>query len=196
MLLTFALGALCGVAAGRGRGGRLAGLTTLRFRAPILLAAATLTQAVVAVGAPAPRVAALRAAYVLVGSWLTINALHQRGGVRLGCVALGIGWLLNLLPIMVNGGMPVSAAALERIGAPHTMSVTEGHFNKHVPAGHDTRLTALGDVIPLSMAASIISIGDIVMLVGIALVLASGMTRVAELQSRGDVSFDALKACR
>lgn len=196
MLLTFALGALCGVAVGRGRGGRLAGLTTLRFRAPILLAAAALIQAVVAVGTPAHRVAALGTAYLMVGSWLTINALHQRRGVRLGCVALGIGWLLNLLPIMLNGGMPVSGAALERIGAPKTMSVTEGHFNKHVPAGQDTRLTALGDVLPLSMANSIISIGDIVMMVGIALVLASGMTRVAERRPKSDGACDIGRPAR
>lgn len=193
-MVTFVLGALCGVAAGRVRGGRLISLTTLRFRAPILLAVAALTQAGAAIVDPNHRLAAVAAAYAVVGIWLMMNAFHERKGIRLGCVVLGVGWLLNLVPIMLNGGMPVSAAGLERVGAPKTISVTEGHFYKHVPAGHETRLIALGDVIPLPMAASVISIGDIVMLAGIALVVAAGMTSVPELQSRGNVSCQATRS--
>lgn len=195
-MVTFCLGALCGVAVGRARGGRLAGLTTLRFRAPILLVVAALAHSCVAIVAPDYRMAALGSAYTIVGIWLLRNAFHHRGGLRLGFVALGVGWLLNIIPVMLNGGMPVSADGLERVGAPRTMPVTEGHFSKHVPADRDTRASVLGDVIPLRMVATVISVGDIVVLAGIALVVASGMTTVAEVPSRRVVAPDAAKMGR
>ena len=195
-MMTFCLGALCGVAVGRGRGGRLAGLTTLRFRAPILLVVAALAQACLAVVAPDHRAVGIGSANAIVGIWLVRNAFHHRGGLRLGFVALGVGWLLNLIPVMLNGGMPVSAAGLERVGAPRTMPVTEGHFWKHVPADRDTRASVLGDVIPVRMVASVISVGDIVVLAGIALVVASGMTSVAEVPGQQVVAPDAAKTGR
>jgi hypothetical protein len=178
MFMTFGFGALFGVAVGLGRGGRLSGLTTLRFRAPILLLFASVTQALLGAIAPSRRLLALGVAYAVVGMWLLRNSFHHRGGVRLGCAVLTVGWLLNLIPIVLNGGMPVSAHGLERIDAPRTMSVTEGHFSKHVPADHDSRVSVLGDVIPLPLAASVVSIGDIVLLAGIALVVAFSMTNV------------------
>ena len=192
-MVTFAIGVLCGIAVGCRRGGRVARLTTLRFRAPTLLAVAALTQAGFAVVAPGYRVVALGVAYAVVGIWLTLNAFHHRGGVRLGCVVLVVGWLLNLIPIMLNGGMPVSADALERVGASKSMSVTEGHFSKHVPAGRDTRLSVLGDVIPLPVTASVVSIGDIILLAGIARVVASGTISVAGAPRLEVVPLDATR---
>jgi hypothetical protein len=175
-MVMLCLGALCGVAIGRTRGGRLASLSALRFHAPLLLALAALAQAGFGVVTPSYRSVAIALAYAVVGIWLVLNACLQRGGIRLGCVVLGGGLLLNLIAIMPNGGMPVSTEALERVGAPRSMSVTEGHFYKHVAADRDTRMSGLGDVIPLPFAATVVSIGDIVMLTGIALVVGSGMT--------------------
>lgn len=175
-MVMLCLGALCGVAIGRARGGGLAGLGGLRFHAPLLLALAALAQAGFGVVTPSYRSVAIAFAYVVVGVWLAVNACLQRGGVRLGCVVLCGGWLLNLIAIIPNGGMPVSADALEHVGAQRTMSVTQGHFYKHVAADRDTQMSRLGDVIPLPFAATVVSIGDIVMLAGIALVVGSGMT--------------------
>jgi uncharacterized membrane protein len=75
--------------------------------------------------------------------------------------------------------MPVSESALESAGIAPSTSVTVGHLSKHVPVNHGTVLRALGDVIPLSWLRSVISIGDIVMAVGIGLLVAAAMRAAA-----------------
>lgn len=176
-MLIVGIGAVAGLALGRAGGGRLRALAGLRFRAPLLLCAAVLIQAGMGLVAPGRRWLAIGVAYAVVGAWLLLNAAHQRGGLRAALVILAVGWMLNAAPVALNGGMPVSGQGLQAVGAPLTTAVSEGHLYKHVPAGPDTLLAVLGDVIPVRAVASVVSVGDVVMVVGLLLVVAFAMTQ-------------------
>lgn len=98
-------------------------------------------------------------------------------------MALGLlaaGWLLNLAAIVPNGGMPVSLHAAREIGAPAHIDVTEGNLYKHVPASGETALPWLGDVVPVRALGSVISVGDVVMFLGLVLAVGSGMAPTPE----------------
>jgi hypothetical protein len=176
-MLILPVGVLSGLALGRMRGGRLGGLAELRFRSLAVLWLAVAIQLGLGVVPAAGRQVAVELSYALVGAWLVLNARPGDGAVRAGMALLALGWLLNMVPITLNGGMPVSRQALWEVGAPASTAVAEGHLFKHLPADRRTAAPALGDVIPVPAAASVISIGDVVMLVGVAGVLAAGMTR-------------------
>ena len=176
-MLILGLGALAALAVGLAIGGRLGALAALRFRAPLLLVAALVTQAGIGLLAPGQRRLGTGLAYALVGAWLVRNARHHGGRLGAAFAVVAVGWMLNAAPVVLNGAMPVSLRGLQDVGAPPTVSVSEGHLYKHVLAGPDTALAGLGDVIPLRAVASVISVGDIVMLVGVMLVIAFGMAR-------------------
>ena len=69
-------------------------------------------------------------------------------------------------------------------GAPATFRVSSGHLYKHVAATASSDLRPLGDVIPLRPLKTVVSVGDIVMLAGIATIVAAGM------QEQGDGAID------
>ena len=66
----------------------------------------------------------------------------------------------------------------EAVGRPHAV-VTHGNLWKHVEASSRTTLRPLGDVIPINvpLLRSVISAGDVLMLLGIALGVAVAMGR-------------------
>jgi hypothetical protein len=123
--------------------------------------------------------------YFVVGWWVFENARASSGGARVGLSLVDVGWTLNLLVIIPNRGMPVSGSALVHAGIVPSTSVTVGHLSKHVSVNHSTVLSALGDVIPLSWFRSVISIGDIVMAVGIGLLVATALKGPAAGHSPG-----------
>jgi hypothetical protein len=100
--------------------------------------------------------------------------------------------VLNAIVMAVNGGMPVSRFALVAAGFPKTMNVAQGHFYKHTAMTDLTRLRLLGDIIPFHLARTVLSPGDLLMLMGIAVVswTATGpvpygrRVRLAKLASR------------
>lgn len=81
----------------------------------------------------------------------------------------GIGVLMNLTVIAVNGGMPVLAGAAE-VASGFTISEPDvsGSF-KHVPLDESSRLAFFADVIPLRLAGigEVISLGDIFLALGL-----------------------------
>jgi Family of unknown function (DUF5317) len=162
------------VAAAYLRGGRLSCLASLRVRHLWLLGVAALVHlgtaltkdSVLGVGARFP---ALMVAYGLVALWLFLNRSSARG---LSVVALG--WLLNLTVIAANHGMPVSANALQRAGV-HTGNLTQGNLYKHVPMTSDTRLHSLGDAVPVIPLGIVVSAGDVLLALGLAAFVYSGM---------------------
>lgn len=171
---------LVGVAWGYGSGGRLQVLAGVSLRAPFLLPVALGLQ--MALGRPplnsladGPRFAVVVISYGFTGAWLVVNA---RTGPRCLRAALGLlaaGWILNLVVMVPNGGMPVSPSAMDAIGVPTTAAAEEGYLSKHVTASPSTVLLFLGDVIPASGLRSVLSIGDLVMAVGLSTALARGM---------------------
>ncbi len=173
-MLMFVAGAACGTGVGLLRGGRLGRLAELRLRAPLLVATALLLQAGAGLLPANRRLASVALSYVLVGGWLVANAAGRPAPLRRAVGLLAAGWLLNVVPMAANGGMPVSTHALERAGVPH-MDVEDGHLFKHVPASAATVAPWLGNVIPVRAVRGVVSVGDIAMLAGVALFVASGM---------------------
>jgi hypothetical protein len=92
-------------------------------------------------------------------------------------VIMGLGFLLNAIPIFLNGGaMPVSAKAATAAGLSLNMS-KEGLYTL---INENTRVWFLGDVIPLTFLRNFaISIGDILALLGLILFIITGMRKIA-----------------
>lgn len=175
----FALVGLGGTAVGLARGGRLRRLLALRLRAAPLAFACLGAQLALGAGGGSPppvlRDAVVVASYAGIGLWLVLNARSQRDGLRLAFVVLAVGWLLNVVPMALNDGMPVSAAALRAAGASGE-EVDEGNLWKHVPATSSTEAAWLGDVIPVAPARAVISVGDVVLLAGVGAVVALALS--------------------
>ena len=114
------LAVLVGLLAGWAIGGSLNALLDVRLRHAPLVVGAIATQLALELpgvrGWPSGlRFAILLATYLVVGWWLLENARVHRQAVRgLGFDVVGGGWTLNALVIALNGGMPVSEAALDR----------------------------------------------------------------------------------
>jgi hypothetical protein len=178
----FALAGLGGVAVGLARGGRLRSLVGLRLRAAPLVWACLGAQAALGVagdGPPSPvRDGVLVASYAGVAVWLGLNAAAHRGGTALAFGVLLAGWLLNVVPMALNDGMPVSASARRTVGAGEG-AVTEGNLWKHVPATADSEVAWLGDVIPVAPLGAVMSVGDVVLLGGVGGLVAAALTRTS-----------------
>jgi hypothetical protein len=171
----WAIAILLAVAVASVRGGRLRHLAELPLPALLLApvwAAAGLELAAGYVPAER-RFAVTLASYFLVAGFLGpyLVVLRRRriaGGVQAGVGLLALGWLLNLLPIVANGGMPVSRHALARAGLAWIGNVHHGYLYKHVPLGSGTHLGALGDLVPIPLwpVGIVVSVGDLVLAVG------------------------------
>lgn len=78
------------------------------------------------------------------------------------------GLAMNLLVIGVNGGMPVSASALEVAGARPEGLAGEGTLKHHL-MGPDDILTPLADVIGIpEPVGAVVSVGDLFLYAGVA----------------------------
>lgn len=107
------------------------------------------------------------------GAILAFAVLNIRvGGMVLVVAGLG----LNLLVTVLNWGMPVSTSALVSAGVVDSSTASGLTLSGGRVVGEGARLGFLGDVIPLPWG-QVISIGDVLVLVGIALVTASVLRR-------------------
>lgn len=97
-----------------------------------------------------------------------------------GFLVMAAGVALNLLVIALNGGMPVSEAAVLTVGgAAGARAVVAGDLFHSVMTGA-TKLAFLSDVLPLPGfrgLRGVFSIGDVLMFVGIVAVLSSCESR-------------------
>jgi hypothetical protein len=100
--------------------------------------------------------------------WIALQRRH------LASVLLGIGVALNVAVVAANGGMPVDPGALASVGR-RDVDVSRGFLYKHVPMTRDTRLSWLGDRIPVPIQRNVISVGDVLMAVAICLWVADGV---------------------
>jgi hypothetical protein len=106
--------------------------------------------------------AMLVGSYVLLLAFLTVNRWVPAAGV------MAVGLLLNLVVVGANGGMPVSAAAVERAGGSPT-ALAEGEAAKHHVADGDDLFAPLGDVIPIPQPIGVVlSVGDLLLYLGMA----------------------------
>lgn len=92
---------------------------------------------------------------------------------------MALGLLLNFLVIAVNGGMPVSVELTERYQSTEALQrLKEDPDLLHVPLTDGSSLSFLADVIPIPPpypASGIISLGDIVLAIGVLLFVQRAM---------------------
>jgi Family of unknown function (DUF5317) len=154
--------------------GVLAGLVRprrTRFGGPRAVAvvfAAAAIQVVSTATSGAVHAVLLTISVVLGALWIALQRRH------LATLLLAIGAGLNILVVAANGGMPVDTDALARVGR-RDVDVTRGFLYKHVPMTGDTRLSWLGDRIPVPIQRNVISVGDVVMAIAICLWVADGV---------------------
>lgn len=174
--LSFLLVAL-GVLAGLARGGKVGNITIARFRLPVFVFAGLLMQ----LGAELYAVFAdsgirdsglgfgiLAASYALLVLFVLANIKLR------GMLMIGLGLVLNLTVITLNGGMPVSVSAAWAAGFDPSEYLRTAV--KHRALGPSTRLPFLADVIPLPGLRKVISPGDILFGLGI-FFLVEGLVR-------------------
>lgn len=163
-----------GVAAGYLAGGRLRNLECLTLTRPwlVLLALGLQLVAFSPVGAALPQPTAVILHFASYGllAWFVVLNRH-----RLGVSIAGLGLGLNLVTIAANGGhMPASRAALHLAGTAYSGET----LNNSAVLGAGTRLGFLGDIFaaPSWMpAANVFSLGDVLIVAGIAVLLAASM---------------------
>jgi hypothetical protein len=172
------------IGVGYATGGRLRHLADLHFRALFLLAAGIVgqTAALLALGPPPNRLADAVTifTYGALAVWLVLNLRDEARAIRAGLVLVLVGWLLNFVVIVPNHGMPVSSRALREIGSPGDHN---GVYYKHIAETDRTFARPLGDVIPVRVLRAVVSLGDLVLFLGLGLVVAAGMHRAGAEQS-------------
>lgn len=163
-----------GLAAGYAMGGRLRNIERLRIHLPWL--------AIVALGLQFVAFSSLRGSLgstgvvtlhlVSYGLLLWFVIVNRQ---RVGIVVAGAGLLANLLAITLNGGyMPASRHALDVAGVQFSGTTA----NNSTVIGAGTRLSFLGDVFAIpdgTILANVFSVGDVLIVVGVAILLASAM---------------------
>jgi len=152
-LLLLPAACLAGLLGGIASGGRLERVLARPPRGLVVLVSAGGLGAVAAAeGVVAPWVASSG----LVGLFAALNL--RRWGMPLVLLAT----LSNMLVVSANGAMPVTADAAEAIG--YSASDIDGGLHTH-----DTQHTvaaALGDRIPLPAISQVVSVGDVLLVVG------------------------------
>jgi hypothetical protein len=168
-----------GLLAGALLGGCFANLERLSLRLAWLVVVALLLQIVAfsPLGARLPHLAVIALHIASYGLLLACAAVNLR---RPPLMCLGVGLLSNAVTIVANGGyMPASRAALRLAGLPISIQP----HNNSVLAGSSTHFAFLGDIFALPHAvplANIFSVGDILIAVGLAWLIAEAMRQPAD----------------
>jgi hypothetical protein len=122
----------------------------------------------------------------LVGIWLVINLPKRNAAFQAAILAILLGGLMNAAAIAANGRMPFSESALRAAQVSTEQRARGDRSPKHVAADEDTRLLWLGDIIPVAPIEKVVSIGDIVLLLGVAALLTGAMRAPsAGIRNRG-----------
>jgi hypothetical protein len=106
---------------------------------------------------------ALGASLAVLLSFVAANA-HLTGVLVIGC-----GLLLNLVAVVLNGGMPVRGEALVSAGVVEQgeLATTTLRGARHLETRADS-LAVLGDVLPVPVTREVLSFGDLIILAGTA----------------------------
>jgi hypothetical protein len=159
------------------RPGGLRALSRLRLRGLVLIWAAAAVQFVRVTDQPWAtafleyRGGALPVAlmWVLAVMFVAVNFSPLPWRMRVGFGVLAVGFTLNTLVIVLNGAMPFSAQAARWAGLSEQVIAEAGSRYQQTSAG--TSLAALGDVIPVPVLQKVVSVGDLLMFVGISWLL-------------------------
>jgi hypothetical protein len=131
-----------------------------RVHKPALLVAGVVGQVVAARLHDQPAASLMLLSLVLL-AWFAISNLHLTG---MGVVAIGL--CANIVPIVLNQGMPVRPKALVHADVVAADEVTNVDLSggRHLE-GPDDRMVALADIIPVPAAQQVVSFGDLIIFV-------------------------------
>ncbi len=177
-----------GLVVGAARGGHLDGLISARPRWWGLIAAGFALHAL-AESFDLPLAVSLS----IIGMFALMVGLAANVPTIAGAGVTAVGVAMNLVPLALNGAVPVRFEALTEAGI-----VDESTARAQVTSvGHlleletsTTRLGGLGDVIPIPFLSSVISIGDLVTFAGVIVMVAGLMAA----RRRGGLHVDDLFA--
>ena len=174
MLLLYSI--VAGLLIGRLLGGSARHLEDVRFTWWPLALAGLVVQLVLFAGPVAERVGPEGPA-IYVASTLAVLAALLRNLALPGLTIVALGAILNLVPVLANGGaMPSSPDAWLALNGVAELPVR--HFSNSVLIGPDTPFAILGDIFvwprPLPLA-NVFSIGDAVIALGAVVFLVVGM---------------------
>ena len=167
VLITLVLAVGIGLLAG----GRLSGLSAMRFRLVPAALAGLLLQFLVPPG--------IWQQVLLFASFLLLSAFAVANIKIPGFTLILAGIVMNFVVIGVNAGMPVPRWSLERSDQIQELEflIEHGGAKHHLATEEDT-LMFLADVIPLpSPIRQSVSAGDVVTYAGVAYVIVAGMRR-------------------
>jgi len=105
---------------------------------------------------------------------IVVLANHREVGMWIA----GLGILMNFIVIGANAGMPVLPQAAVIAGADSTDLALDA---KHVVLDSDSRLVFLADVIPVPFLRQVLSMGDVLLAVGLGLFLEDHLRRPLRL---------------
>lgn len=170
MLTAFVVALAAGVGA-RLRGGSVQDLAETTFRWTPLLVAGLFVQIGFVYWDPpwlgeGGGLAVILLTNLAVAAWLVVNRTLP------GLLMAGVGMALNLLVITANGAMPVLESSARTAGV--TESIEDASL-KHEALDDDTVLPWLGDVIPVRPFEEVLSLGDVVLALGLARVVDARM---------------------
>ncbi|MCR4402071.1 MAG: DUF5317 domain-containing protein [Firmicutes bacterium] len=173
--------AVASLVVGKLRGGTLSSLGGVPFkRVECIVASLVIETAIVGFGLRGTSVVRAVAPYAFfLGYVLLLYAIWENRRIR-WMPLIGIGVALNFLVILCNGmRMPVSADMLDAVGmARQVASIEAGNVLTYRLIDSGTRLWQLGDVIPIGWPYPIhrvISVGDVLMAVGVFLLIQHAM---------------------
>jgi hypothetical protein len=121
-------------------------------------------------GATERRLYALTVSVLAVGFCLLNRELADRRFGRAGLLLIPVGTVLNAIPIVALGAMPFSATAA--LNAGYTRAEAYGPILGYVRLDQvPPWWTPVADVVPLPVLEKVVSIGDLLLLPGLALLL-------------------------
>lgn len=115
---------------------------------------------------------------VLLAAYLCLLVFAGRNILLVGMGVVAVGLVANVAVITADGGMPVHPAAVVRAGiaAPGQLAAVSYGRRHHLETGRD-HVTFLDDRLPLGAAHQVLSIGDLILFVGVADVTANLIRR-------------------
>ena len=169
LVATVLIGALI---AGWIAGGRLRNLGHVELRGKLLVIAAVGFQLVLGIVSLAGGPVDLVGRPLLAVSHVALLVFILANRLLPGMALVFIGFALNAVVVSANGAMPVSGEALQALGG--EAAVDPG---KHQLLEDDHVLPWLADVIPVPVLRTVVSVGDVVLAAGVAVLVPSLMRR-------------------
>lgn len=178
------LALLIGVCAGLAAGGSIQGISRLRLRGEFAILATFVIQGI-ARGRVAGATATTVAMDVWVAASLVLVGLLLMNFEYPGVLLTAVGTLLNLIVVLANGSMPVLPSSDLHVQQAR-LSAASGGFYGLVHPG--TLAVWGGDVLRLAFFDQryFLSVGDLLLAVGVAVIVADAMMAPAEHPSEDD----------